>query len=1308
MVRFLKYAAAATALLILLGAVAGALYLNSSHFEDFLRSRAVSFLEDRFAVRVEIGRVQWTIWENSVRLENLRLFDLADSGRDPAIDLPLVTVDYSILSFLQPKVSLDRLEVIEPRIRILDTDEDRLNLSRMFIPRPGEGEGRGLAPFLGVGIRRFHFREAVILYRDSPFLVDSADGGLQVEMTLLERPARYGGRAVLRDFALKVGAFELPRFQSTLDFELFADSIRFPAVRFESEVVSGQASGVLESLKERTYEFESRLVVRPDRITEDLSGVFSNHEVSVAGTFAGRGAQYLYSGRLQAPRLDVWNVPLDNLTSTFRLDRDSVVTEDLSARVAGGRVGASGELSWDDQRPSTFRVSMNGARSRAAARILKLDWFVPEASVDFEGRAEWPGTRVGDLKVEGVSRFRGFVDAREYARGEGSIPFQGESPLQLDLKRLVLNESTVTTPGGQVLAEGWVDFAGSFTLETNLTAEPGGELLQRGLRWEGAWKDRIDPLAAEGPAQARVTWSREEGNWRAEGQVAVEGLSVAGQMLGALESDFLLSPEGVEFDTARLVSTDYEVEAGGRVSWEPEPRLERLQLRIGEAQLSRLAELAQLGDFPGGRLSGQLELLQGDEGYQASGRFEASDVDAYGQSITRITSNLSIRPQGEILLENLSLAFEKGRLTGRARLLTSGQGGDLSLRGDDFPLEEIVLLSENLSGPAKLEIELALEDPVTGLVRVEAPRLEIMGHLVEDFLLRADTQSGDPGRAGYTVQATLAGQPFLGSGQLGLAAPYPITARTEFTRTPLESLLSLVPLEELPPVQGTLTGDIELRGNLGDWKGLQGQARFPSLTLSFRGVEVRNENQLALDLKDETLTLAPVTFLGRGTQLEVEGTLGLAPERTVQLKTKGSVNLLLLNPFLDSGSLLGGLQLETVISGPLAGPRIVGEAQLERGFLHHPSVPTTVFDSRGRFRFTADQVSIDNLEARTIYGPLRIDGGVFLEGFTPVRWLLNVYGDSLRLEYPENVFSTLDVDLDLIKSEASQLLSGRVVVQATDYRENVSLPELILRYGTTSVAPPTLPGQEVVLDIDVEGYQTLRVQNNLADLTASGDLHIRGTLTNPVILGTVTVDEGKLFLENNEYEINRGAINFNNPRRTRPVFNFEAQTEVRDISVNVLLNGPIDQLNMSVRSDPPLPSSSIISLLALGQTDEEILGGDASGAGPSGSLAIYGAGALLSKSLGQRLQDQTSRLFGFEKLSIDPFLLGSERDPGARVTLGKQLGRNLSVTYSTVLGSETAGQVVVVELKLTDWLSAVGTGEQSGAIALDFKLRKRF
>ncbi len=452
-----------------------------------------------------------------------------------------------------------------------------------------------------------------------------------------------------------------------------------------------------------------------------------------------------------------------------------------------------------------------------------------------------------------------------------------------------------------------------------------------------------------------------------------------------------------------------------------------------------------------------------------------------------------------------------------------------------------------------------------------------------------------------------------------------------------------------------------------------------------------------------------MSLSGSGTELNLSGSVGLGESPNLDLRLDGQASLLLLNSFLDSGATSGQLRLDSLsISGPWQEPRIVGEASLSDGFISHPEVPTTVFDAEGRVKFTSKQISIDEFSASTPYGEINAEGGIFIEGFTPTRWQVNVFGSSLRVQYPEDTVSTIDLDLDLLTAEGSQLVTGVVYVREAEYTRQVSLPQLFLAYAESQISPTPSLGGEILLEIEVETYQSLRVRNRISDVTGSGDFTIRGTAQRPVVLGTISLDEGTLSLENNRYELTRGTVNFSNPRRTTPVVNFEATTDVREFTMTVVVRGSLDKLSLSFRSDPPLPASSIVSLLAIGQTQEEIFGAGGTGQDQVGTLSVYGAGALLSKSLGDQLEAQTSRLFGFEKVSIDPFLFGRERDPGARITLGKQLTRDLAVTYSTNLSHDQQGQIVVIEYRLTDWMTAAGTRDQDGSVAVDVKLKNRF
>jgi translocation and assembly module TamB len=192
----------------------------------------------------------------------------------------------------------------------------------------------------------------------------------------------------------------------------------------------------------------------------------------------------------------------------------------------------------------------------------------------------------------------------------------------------------------------------------------------------------------------------------------------------------------------------------------------------------------------------------------------------------------------------------------------------------------------------------------------------------------------------------------------------------------------------------------------------------------------------------------------------------------------------------------------------------------------------------------------------------------------------------------------------------------------------------------------------------------------------------------------------------NRYQLSRGDVNFDNPFRLDPVINIEATTTIRQYEVTVNFSGPASHLTMSYRSDPPLPSSDIIALLALGQTGEE---SQLRGL-PTGQTPQSGATTLLSEAISSQLGGRIQRLFGISHFSVNPALTstattGSENMP--RITVSQQISQNLIVTYVTNITS-TQQQIIQIEYAVTRDLSIVALRDENGTFGIDVVRTARF
>ncbi len=109
-------------------------------------------------------------------------------------------------------------------------------------------------------------------------------------------------------------------------------------------------------------------------------------------------------------------------------------------------------------------------------------------------------------------------------------------------------------------------------------------------------------------------------------------------------------------------------------------------------------------------------------------------------------------------------------------------------------------------------------------------------------------------------------------------------------------------------------------------------------------------------------------------------------------------------------------------------------------------------------------------------------------------------------------------------------------------------------------------------------------QNAFAKLAGDVDLSVRGTVASPSLLGRVSITEGSAMIAGTRYDLERGDITFTNPVRIEPIIDLSATAHVEDYDISLGLNGSLQKLSVSYRSDPPLPEADVVSLLALGHT----------------------------------------------------------------------------------------------------------------------------
>jgi translocation and assembly module TamB len=252
-----------------------------------------------------------------------------------------------------------------------------------------------------------------------------------------------------------------------------------------------------------------------------------------------------------------------------------------------------------------------------------------------------------------------------------------------------------------------------------------------------------------------------------------------------------------------------------------------------------------------------------------------------------------------------------------------------------------------------------------------------------------------------------------------------------------------------------------------------------------------------------------------------------------------------------------------------------------------------------------------------------------------------------------------------------------------------------------SVASPL--ASKIRLNVRVTSAPPVRVETPDLRLVGDIDLHLQGTLANPAQVGSIHFLSGEGVFRGNRYTLVRGDISLPNPFRTQAFLDLQAVTRVQRYELTLDISGPFERLKLAYRSDPPLPTADVLSLLALGYVKQE---GAFATAGTNPTRSV-GASAILSEALSSQVTGRVQHLFGVSRIKIDPNVGMPGYGSGARVTVEQQVTRDITLTYVTNTSSSQY-RIIQFEWAVSDNVSMLGIRDQNGIFGIEFRFRRRF
>ena len=1176
----------------------------------------------------------------------------------------------------------------------------------------------------------------------------------------------YRGSAEFSDGTVRIQAYQPFRVDMASTFSLDGGKVHFDRMALESDGAHSDVTGDVDLGRwpEQIYQVRSRIDFPTQK---DIFFHGQKFDVSGAGDFQGtfhlfKGGRELKGNFTSAlAGVNAWRFP--NLRGSVLWLPDRLEITNATSELYGGRARFD------------YRMAPFGAPTPARATwdveytdvdLIRLTDFLELEGLRLSGRAtgrnrlEWPLGKWAQKHGQGELTVRApdgttpmtrelplpMAEARAARPAEagpfnpklsvGYLPMAGHVVYALDPEWIRLTRSWAATEETYVEFDGQTAFGERSRIPFHVTS----------IDWQAS--DRL--LAGIMTAFGSPTGAVEVGGYgefdgvmleafkrpRIQGTMNGEHMRAWDVTWGTGRADLAIENSYVFVSNATVTSAGGEIRADGQFS----PGFPRrdggdeidARIRVTRWPMIDLRHAFTLDDYPvEGTVSGEYQLYGKYQTPFGFGRLNIESGTAYGETFDVATASLRFEGNG-VRLDGIEIKKATGGVTGAAWV---GWDGAYSFNADGakIPVESLVTVAF-----PKAPLSGRLQFTATGAGTFDEPRYDVkLG--VDDLF------AGDEGIGQLSGHLTLRGElltldleaasPRLvvsGSGRIALTPEMDAELTVRFRETSLDPYLRFFEPRLSPFTTAIVGGTLRVVGELTNFDHLVVDARIEQADLKLFDYRLRNAGPLELTLDHNTVQIGNFQLAGEGTQLRLEGQLGLG-QQTIALQATGDANLGILQGFFRDLRSRGTAALKAQMTGPLDSPIFSGSATITDGRLRHFSVPHSLESINGKLSFDASGIRVDEVTGRLGGGNVVFGGRIGLNGFGIGDISLTAIGERMSVRYPEGFRSTIDADLGLQGTLNSLLLNGTVVVQDGVWSKRIDTdPDLFnLAGGAQTALGPASPASSFPLrfDIDIVAASSLRIQNNVANLVASADLKLQGTYERPLLFGRAEIERGDVLFEGNRYIVTPGgSIDFFNPSRIEPFFDLEAETRVRPSGqtqaagqsqtyrITIGLSGTASRLTPSLNSDPPLPEVDIISLLFgqnvdVNNAELRALRSTATQRSEE-ALLRSGMARLLVSPLANPVNRAVSEAFGIDTVQITP-TFGNETElltPSARLVIGKRISTRAYLTYARALGASSSqrDQILVLEYDQNDRLGWVLTQLGDGTFALEFRVRHRY
>lgn len=1287
-------------ILLLFCLVAGYLVLKSQGFHRYVLATIVRQAQESTGAGVQVRDFDFRFSTLTATLYDITLHGAESASQRPLLHVDKLTVALKVQSVLQRKVNLSELLIEHPVARLLVARDGKSNL-----PQPPPKRSTGNTNLFDLAVGHILVSNGEIYYNDQKQQLSADLYDLRTEIQFHPLQTRYSGYLAYDKGRVQYANY--PSLPHNLRVQFAATPHRFSLDSLTLTLGSSQASlrAAVEDYSNPKVQGSYNIQIHVQDFAAMSPAVRPAGDVFLSGAihYQKKGNGPLLRGAVLSGTIHSRGVtatashgsfPLGKIEGDYQFAGGTFQLPNFAMELFGGQLKASIVMRHLDTTPvSQLHASLRGISlvdAKRAFRNPQLNRMPLTGTLEGDAEATWKGSASNIRVLSNIGLRAALCDSS----GRPATPLDGSIHLNYDGRRksLSLRQSSLRTPSTSVVLQG--EIGDHSKLHVNTQARDLRELavLISALRGNGAPLDvsgsaRLDAVVAGSLQRPNIT-----------GQLNAQNLRVQGSQWRAAGVSFQAGPSRVALQNGSLQhaqrgSATFSGQAGLR-NWAYSPSspiAANLSVRhMSVAELLRLAN--QLYPITGS-LSADFSLRGSQLNPVAQGNALITDAKAYDEPIQKLSLQLQSADGAvkSLLKVNLPAGSADANLTYRPK----DRAYDVRLNVPAMDLQKLAVVQAK-----DLPVRGALTASASGAGTLDHPRLtatlqfpqlELRNAAVSRFKAQVDVVEH---RATLALNAMLAQVPLQAKGTVGLNGNYYADLTLDTGRFQLDPLLAMYVANLPPEFRGETELHAALKGPLKDKSNLEAHVTVPTLRASYQALEVGNTQPIRVDYARSVVTLHPAEIRGAGTDLRLQGSVPLAGPPAMTLTAQGSVDLGLLRIFSSDLNSSGALTLDVRATGSTGNPSLQGQVRLQNVSLATSAAPLGVDKLNATVDVDSTQLKLTSLTAQVGGGNISAGGSVTYR--PTLQFNLALQGRNVRLLYPQGLRSILNSNLVFVGKPQESAVQGRVLIDSLSFTPDFDLASFTTQFNGSS-APPSGESfaDHVKLAVSVQSGQSLSAQSSQVSLEGQVNLQVVGTASNPVIVGRTDLTSGELFFLNNRYQLQQGVITLSNPNQTEPVLNIAANTTIQQYNLTVTLRGPIEKLNTTYTSDPPLATADIINLMARGQTTAQ-----ASAAGQSTDSILAGQAA-------SQVTGGIQKLAGLSSLRIDPLLGGNNQNPSARVALQQRVTNNFLFTFSTDV-TQPESEVIVGDYRINKRWSVNVARNQVGGVSVGAQFHTKF